>query len=77
MSHQEATNAHVLYNGKKYFLIQRPHCDVPLNACHGYQALAENEEGGQILVMWNQYADFDGDDEGEACDWDKYEIKEL
>ena len=37
----------------------------------GWEALAEDERGEEYLVWWKEREDWDGDDTGEACDWDK------
>lgn len=41
-----------------------------------YQALAEDDQENEYLVMWNIINE-DCEDESEACDWTKYTVQEL
>jgi hypothetical protein len=71
-----ANDCFCTYKGKDYYLIQEAHCEVPLNSNYDWMALAQNREGDQITITWNQRTKFHGEDCGDACDWDNFEIIE-
>lgn len=62
----------VEYDGKSLILTQDAYADVdPRDTKAGcYLASAVDTDGNQYRVVWYPYDDFDGDDEGDACDWD-------
>ena len=35
-----------------------------------FEACAEDEEGNEYMVFWDILVDWDGEDGGNACDWD-------
>lgn len=35
-----------------------------------YEASAKDEQGNEYLVMWDILTDWDGEDGGDACNWD-------
>ncbi len=74
MSNDGGSNAHVEHNDEKYFLLQHPHQEVPINSDYDWMALAECESGEQITVTWKQLPGFNGDDDSDACDWDNFEV---
>jgi hypothetical protein len=61
---------HYFYEETKITLTQDAHCDVPLNADWQWEAHALDAEGNDYIVKWEQHEGFDGDDAGDACDWD-------
>lgn len=42
-----------------------------------YLAAATDQEGNAYRVTWYPYADYSGDDEGDACDWENPDRIEL
>lgn len=35
-----------------------------------YEASAKDDDGNEYIVFWDILPDWDGEDEGDACDWD-------
>ncbi len=58
------------YGATRISLTQEAHCEVSLNAAWQWQANAIDDEGNDYIVKWEQYQDFNGEDAGDACDWD-------
>ena len=46
-------------------------CDGSNNGERYYSAGAVDADGNEYKVRWEIYDGFDGDDESNACDWDK------
>ena len=68
------------HNGKTLTLTQQAYLDGDgSNDCEGYySASAVDADGNDYKVRWEIRDGFDGEDEGDACDWDKpSSIREL
>ena len=63
----------VNHNGKTLTLKQHAYLDGDgSNDCEGfYSAAAIDSDGNEYKVRWEIREGFDGEDEGDACDWDK------
>ena len=55
-------------------LTQEAHQDVPIGAEYQWQASAMGSDGNEYIVTWVELDGHDGDDCGEACDWDNYAV---
>ena len=87
MTAQLATTAKfgtVTFNGQSLTLAQQPYLTQDPaqhqnpragEAC--YLAAAIDDNGNTYRVTWYPYDDFDGDDEGDACDWESPDRIEL
>lgn len=62
----------VEYDGKSLILTQDAYADIDPRDTSAicYLASAVDTDGNQCRVVWYPYDDFEGDDEGDACDWD-------
>jgi hypothetical protein len=70
----------VNHNGKTLTLTQQAFldCDGSSTGERYYSAGAVDEDGNEYRVHWKIYDGFDGEDEGDACDWESpAEIKRL
>ena len=63
----------VNHNGKTLTLTQNAFldCDGSNTGERYYSAGAVDADGNEYKVRWEIYAGFDGEDEGDACNWDK------
>ena len=62
----------VNHNGKTLTLTQQAylHCDGSDTGERYYRASAIDSDGNEYKVRWEIREGFDGEDEGDACDWD-------
>ena len=62
----------VNHNGKTLTLTQNAFldCDGSNTGERYYSAGAIDADGNEYKVRWEIYDGFDGEDEGDACDWD-------
>ena len=62
----------VYHNGKTLTLTQQAYLDSDgSNDCEGYySAAAVDADGIDYKVRWEILSGFDGEDEGDACDWE-------
>lgn len=72
----------VNHNGKTLTLTQQAFldCDGSSTGERYWRAilLCRDEDGNEYRVHWKIYDGFDGEDEGDACDWESpAEIKRL
>ena len=60
------------YAAGTYYRLPTEDGEASIYAMQGnwYEASAEDEEGNEYLVMWDILDDWDGEDEGDACNWD-------
>ena len=68
------------HNGKTLTLTQQAYLDGDgSNDCEGYySAAAVDADGNDYKVRWEIRDGFDGEDEGDACDWDRpSQIREV
>ena len=68
------------HNGKTLTLTQQAYLDGDgSNDCEGYySASAVDADGNDYKVRWEIRDGFDGEDEGDACDWDRpSQIREV
>lgn len=62
----------IRHEGKSLILTQDAYADLDPRDTSAicYLASAVDTDGNQYRVVWYPYDDFDGDDEGDACDWE-------
>lgn len=66
---EEKMNTYLI-NGKLVELLQDPYLDGT-NDDPYYRASGRLADGTEVEVHWQILPGFDGDDESNACDWDK------
>ena len=79
--HYETNFALIEHNDKTYYLVQDPYISDRIGEDGIWTALAhteENEDGEyeEVRIIWTERDGFDGDDTGDACDWDNFEVIE-
>lgn len=69
---QNANFGTVTHNGKTLTLTQQAYldCDGSDTGERYYSASAIDADGNEYKVRWEIYEGFEGEDEGDACDWD-------
>lgn len=69
---EQLEDATIRHDGMALILTQDAYADLDPRDTSAvcYLAAAVDTDGNHYRVVWYPYEDFEGDDEGDACDWD-------